>query len=71
MFITQGFIFRRWLYIHLWYGALYIHQYKHSSTYLTAYTDACKRYHTIPLLLYSRLPEGGPSCSKHVEAVKK
>jgi hypothetical protein len=47
MYRTQGFIFRRWLYIQLWYGTFYMHQYKHSSTYLTAYTDACKMYHII------------------------
>jgi hypothetical protein len=44
----------RQLYIQSWYGTFYMHHYKqsckvriHSSTYNTAYTDACKAKHTI------------------------
>jgi hypothetical protein len=41
-----------------------------SSTYKTAYTDACKN---IPYYncMYSRLPEDEPLGSKHVEDIKK
>jgi len=69
MFRTYGFIFRRWLYIQLWYGTFYMHQYRHSSTYLITYTDARKRYHTITLYTAVFL-KMDPLGSKHVEAIK-
>jgi len=42
----------------------------HSSTYQTAYTDACKNvpYHAF---IYKRLSEYEPLGSKHVEGTKK
>jgi len=40
--------------------------YKQSSTYKTAYNDACKTHYTVPSV-YKRLPEDEPSVSKHVE----
>ena len=48
------------------------YQYRtHSSYLLTAYTDACKAYRTVPWLYkYSRLPEDEPSGSKRAEDIK-
>jgi len=37
------------LYIQAWYSVLYMHQYKQSSTYKTAYTDAFKTHYTTPV----------------------
>ena len=49
-----------------------MHQYKRyrtqSSTYKTAYVDACET--TVPYLYVNRLPEDEPSGSKQVEEVK-
>jgi hypothetical protein len=40
----------------------------HSSAYKTAYTDAYKTRHTIPV--YTALSEDEPAGSKHVEDIK-
>jgi len=42
----------------------------HSSTYKTAYTDACKTHHTVSAHK-NRLPEDEPSVSKHGEDINK
>ena len=54
-FEPEGSSSGRLFYMQLWYGTFYMHRYKksssvpgtHSSTYQTAYTNACKTYHTV------------------------
>jgi len=72
-FKSKGSSSGRQLYILSWYGTFYMHHYKqsgrkksvfdtNSSTYKTAYTDACKMlYHTC---IYNHLPQDEPLGSK-------
>ena len=39
----------RGLYVQVWYSVFYMHQYKQSCTYKTAYADACTTHYTIPV----------------------
>jgi len=61
-FESEGPSSERRLYMQVYCSVCYMHQYKQSSTYKTAYTYACNTYNTILVLrIYNRLSEDGSS----------
>jgi len=77
-FEPEGSSSGRQMYMQLWYGVFYMHQYKQSSGYKSIEHNLLPNRllilmhveHTVPNCIHNLLPEDEPSVSKHVEDIK-